>query len=261
MNELEKSILKWQTRASRRKEDGVFITEGIRMFTEIPEDRLLKILVSESFAADRADSMAEVRKKQTLSGAELRIVRDDVFRKLSDTLTPQGVLAVVRAFQYTEEEILDTENGLFVLLENLQDPGNLGTILRSAEASGADGVIMNGTCADVYNPKVIRATMGACFRVRFCVTEDLTDTVRKIQSRGGTVYAAHLQGAVPYDRPDYRGMSAFMIGNEAAGLSDTLADAADGRIIIPMQGKVESLNAAMAASILMFEAARQRRNI
>ena len=260
MNELEKSILKWQTRASRRKEDGVFITEGIRMFLEIPEERLLKILVSESFSEAHPELMTEVRRKQQLSGAELRTVRDEVFRKLSDTLTPQGILAVVRTFRYTQEEILDTEKGLYILLENLQDPGNLGTILRSAEASGVSGVIMNGTCVDIYNPKVVRATMGACFRVKFCVVPDLSDTVRRIQQKGGAVYAAHLHGAVPYDQKDYTGISAFMIGNEAEGLSDRLTSEADGRIIIPMQGAVESLNAAMAATILMFEAARQRRN-
>ena len=261
MNELEKSILKWQTRASRRKEDGVFITEGIRMFMEIPEERLIHILVSESFSQGNPEAMEAVRNKQVRSGAELRIVRDEVFRKLSDTLTPQGILAVVRAFCYTQEDILNTGNGLFILLENLQDPGNLGTILRSAEASGASGVIMNGTCVDIYNPKVIRATMGACFRVKFCIVQDLTDTVRSIQARGGRVYAAHLQGAVPYDKNDYTQMSAFMIGNEAEGLSDALTSQGDGRIIIPMQGEVESLNAAMAATILLFEAARQRRNI
>ena len=261
MNELEKSILKWQNRASRRKEDGVFITEGIRMFTEIPEDRLLKILISEGFSSAHPDLMEEVSKKQARSGAELRIVRDEVFRRLSDTLAPQGILAVVRAFTYSQEEILDNEHGLYILLENLQDPGNLGTILRSAEASGVNGVIMNRTCVDIYNPKVIRATMGACFRVKFCVVQDLSDTVSMIHKRGGSVYAAHLKAAVPYDQNDYTATSAFMIGNEAEGLSDALTELSDGRIIIPMKGSVESLNAAMAATILMFEAARQRRNI
>ena len=230
------------------------------MFLEIPEERLLKILVSESFTTTHPELMPEIEEKKRRSGAELRTVRDEVFRKLSDTLTPQGILAVVRAFRYTQDEILDAEKGLFILLENLQDPGNLGTIIRSAEASGVSGVIMNGTCVDVYNPKVVRATMGACFRVKFCVVPELSDTVHQIQKRGGSVYAAHLHGAVPYDQMNYTGMSAFMIGNEAEGLSDQLTSEADGRIIIPMQGSVESLNAAMAAAILMFEAARQRRN-
>ena len=259
MNDLEKSILKWQTKAARRREDGVFIMEGIRGFSEIPEEKLRYVLVSESFAESRPDVMEDIRNKQARASFQARTVRDDVFRKLSDTLTPQGILAVVEALRYTEDEILDTENGLLILLENLQDPGNLGTILRSAEASGVSGVIMNRTCVDVYNPKVIRATMGACLRMKFCVVEDLSETVRKIREKGGAVYAAHLKGAVPYDENDYRGMTAFMIGNEAEGLSDALTSCADGRIIIPMHGSVESLNAAMAATILMFEAARQRR--
>ena len=260
MNELEKKILKWQEKPAKRKEDGVFIVEGIRMFREIPEDRLLKILVSQEFSEKDPETMALVREKQAASGAQLHVVRDDVFRKLSDTLTPQGILAVVRSTFCTEEALLEAENGLYLLLETLQDPGNLGTILRSAEASGVSGIFMNETCVDIYNPKVVRATMGAIFRVPFSVVPDLRETVLKIQKRKGAVYAAHLKGAVPYDQADYRGMSAFMIGNEAKGLSDALTALADRRIIIPMKGSVESLNAAMAATILMFEAARQRRS-
>ena len=258
MNELEKNIVKWQSRASKRREDGVFIVEGTRMFTEVPAARLQTIVVSEDLFMRYPEMEEEVRRKREASHAGLRTVKPDVFRKLSDTQTPQGILAVVRITERTPEEVLSDSSGLYVILENLQDPGNLGTILRSCEAAGASGVIMNTGCADIWNPKVVRATMGAIFRVPFTIVPDLRDTVRMIHERGGECHAAHLRGAVPYDVPDYRGMSAFMIGNEGEGLTPELTALADRRIIIPMKGAVESLNAAMAATILLFEAARQR---
>ena len=258
--ELQKNILRWQKKASARKEDGVFIVEGIRMFSEIPPERLLYAVLSEGFVRNSPEDLKKAEK--VISAAEKgtkHIVPDNVFEKLSDTETPQGILAVVRAFNYRTEDILSAENGLFVLLETLQDPGNLGTVIRSAEAAGAAGVFMNETTADIYNPKVIRSTMGSLFRVPFKVVPDLSVIVSAIREKGGRTYAAHLKESVDYTLPDYKGMTAFMIGNEAKGLSDALTEAADGCVRIPMQGKVESLNAAMAATVLLYEAARQRR--
>lgn len=265
MSQITKNIQKWQKKPSARRDDGVFIVEGIKMFREIPKERLLYVVASESFLKGNAELMNEVRKgmkeAEAVSEGKARFetVSDSEFLKLSDTKTPQGILAVLSAFDYREDELLSRENGLFILLENLQDPGNLGTILRSGEACNVTAVIMNRECVDVYNPKVIRATMGSFFRVPFVVSEDLRETVSKIRKKGGKVYAAHLSESVDYDVPDYCGTSAFMIGNESRGLTKALSDAADQYIKIPMAGRVESLNAAMAATILMFETARQRR--
>ncbi len=148
---------------------------------------------------------------------------------------------------------------LFIILEDIQDPGNLGTIFRTAEAAGADGVIMSSWTADIYNPKTIRSTMGSVYRVPFFHVDQMEEAVRRLQKAGVAVYAAHLGGTAAYDACDYQKSTAFLIGNEAKGLREETAACADARITIPMAGKVESLNAAVASSILLFEAARQRR--
>ena len=259
MNTLIKDLIKWQKKPSRRREDGVFITEGIKMCRELPAERIIKVVASESFAKANPADIAWFRKQTAGKKDGVIIVSDTDFQKASDTVTPQGIMAVAKAFSYDADELIAEENGLFILLEDLQDPGNLGTILRSSEAAGVSAVIMNETCVDIYNPKVIRATMGSFFRMKFAVVPDLKETVRKISESGGACYAAHLKGTDSYDHADYTGKTAFLIGNESKGLTDELADAADRYIKIPMYGQVESLNAAMAATILMFEAARQRR--
>ena len=158
-----------------------------------------------------------------------------------------------------------TEKGkkqmLFILLEDLQDPGNLGTIFRVGEGAGIDGIIMSSKTVDVYNPKVIRSTMGSVYRVPFLYVEDLRAVARMLQEQGVGVYAADLAGAKDYDEFDYVKGTAFLVGNEASGLREATAACADGILRIPMEGKVESLNAAVASSILLYEAYRQRRKV
>lgn len=146
-----------------------------------------------------------------------------------------------------------------MILEHLQDPGNLGTIIRAGEGAGVTGVIMDASTADIYNPKVIRSTMGSVLRVPFVYTEDLCGTLQWLKKQDVRLFAAHLKGKNSYEQENYCQSTGFLIGNEANGLSDEAASLADTYIRIPMAGRVESLNAAVAASVLMFEAARQRR--
>jgi TrmH family RNA methyltransferase len=150
---------------------------------------------------------------------------------------------------------------MYMILDGLQDPGNLGTVFRTAEAAGAAGVIMSRGTVSIYNPKSIRSTMGTLFRMPFIYADDLCEVIADLKERGVRVYAAHLHGAVDYTACDYRGASAFVIGNEGAGVSDAVAGASDSCLYIPMEGEVESLNAAVAASVLMYEAHRQRRSL
>ena len=150
---------------------------------------------------------------------------------------------------------------LLLLLEDIQDPGNLGTMFRTAEAAGATGILMSRGTVDLFNPKVVRATMSAVFRMPFLVSDDLCADISALRKDGIRVYAAHLGGSRPYDSLPLTRGSAFLIGNEGNGLSEKTADTADEKIIIPMAGATESLNAAMAAGILLFEAARQRRSL
>ena len=146
-----------------------------------------------------------------------------------------------------------------MVLDNLQDPGNLGTIVRTAEGAGVTGIIMSRDTVDIYNPKTIRSTMGSVYRMPFFYVEDILEFLEDLRGQGIRTYAAHLDGANNYDEESYKGACAFLIGNEGNGLRYEVAKKADIWIKIPMYGQVESLNAAIASSILMYEVSRQRR--
>jgi TrmH family RNA methyltransferase len=226
------------------------------MVAEVPKELLKRLYVSESFEKD-PENRAFLEK---FSAWET--VTDPVFGAMSDTQTPQGVLAVSRKLSYTLDDLFrDDRPAHLMILENLQDPGNLGTILRAGEGAGITGVIMSRDTVDLYNPKVIRSTMGSVFRVPFLYTDDLGGQIAALKERGVRLFAAHLGGRNNYDREDYTGNTGFLIGNEGNGLTEEISRQADTWVKIPMEGKVESLNAAIAASILMFETARQRREL
>lgn len=249
-----KQVMNLLKKARARKSSGLFVAEGLRMFKEIPEDRIDSLYVSESFIKDEVH-------RGLLSGKKYETVSDDVFKTMSDTQTPQGILALVRQYAYTVEDLLHAPGPAFlIILENIQDPGNLGTILRAGEGAGITGVLMNDSAADIYNPKVIRSTMGSICRVPFAYTDDLSGAIKALKAGGVRLYAAHLEGRNNYEKEDYTVDTGFLIGNEANGLAESTAALADACVKIPMKGKVESLNAAVAASVLMFETARQRRD-
>ena len=186
-------------------------------------------------------------------------VSPEVFAKMADTQTPQGILTVLEQPSYDLTQLLEQPEPLFLILENLQDPGNLGTMIRTGEGAGITGVIMNSQTVDIFNPKTIRSTMGSVYRVPFLYVEDICETVRELKNKGICTYAAHLKGTGSYDEQDYTKGTAFLIGNEGNGLTDQLADLADTYIRIPMYGQLESLNAAVASAVLMYETQRQRR--
>lgn len=250
-NQQVKEIVQLQKKSKARNQAGVFIVEGIRMVQETPVDRLEKLYVTEGFYKKYKDLLPK--------GCKPELVSDAVFSYMSDTKTPQGVLAVVRQMKHTAEEILNAENPHIMVLDNLQDPGNLGTIFRTAEAAGVNGLILSKDCVDIYNPKTIRSTMGAIYRMPFVYVEDIIAAIDQMKKKDITVYAAHLDGKQSYDKEDYSKGTAFLIGNEGNGLRDEVADQANVWVQIPMAGQVESLNAAIAAAVLMFEVSRQRR--
>lgn len=275
---------------SRRARDtqGLFVTEGKKLFLEAPRESLVCVAVTKDFAAENPGLLNRVP-----SGVEvIADIRPERFAGLSDTKTPQGILAVQKKPSFSMERCLgvsgrgadksaispysesgmlsggassgpgERESGaapLFLLLEDIQDPGNAGTILRTAEAAGVTAVFSTKGTVDFFHPKTIRSTMGSIFRVPVFVLEELPPFFETLGRAGIRSFAAHLRGSLAYDRADYRGGSIFLIGNEGNGLTEETARAADTLIRIPMAGKVESLNAAMAAGILLFEAARQRR--
>ena len=294
-NRSVKEVLQLIQRSRARNKQGIFVAEGIKMFDEAPTRQIEKVYISQRMEKELREKYGE-----KLAKVSCEIVADDVFVRMSDTKTPQGILCLIRQFRYGLDEMLtgkrranaggisivmntQTKSGtrsrdtkpdntdgvtvtgsnknqmLFILLENLQDPGNLGTIFRTAEAAGVNGIIMSGQTVDIYNSKTIRSTMGSVYRVPFLYTDDICGVIHTLQEHGVSVYAAHLKSNKCYDEYDYHAGSAFLIGNEANGLSEEAAGCADAYLKIPMKGSVESLNAAVASSILLYEAYRQRR--
>lgn len=258
-NKSVKEVIQLNQKAKVRSEQGIFVAEGVKMFAEAPAELILRVYI-----AQRAEAELHGTYGAKLNKLSVETVADDVFDKMSDTKTPQGVLCLVRQFGYKLEELLTVreckKEPLFILLEDLQDPGNLGTVFRTGEGAGVDGIIMSSQTVDIYNPKTIRSTMGSIYRVPFLYTDNLQETICELQKNGIRVYAAHLDGVKHYDEYDYCSGTAFLVGNEGNGLKAETAGCADERIRIPMEGRVESLNAAVASSILLYEAYRQRRN-
>ena len=188
-----KNIIKLNQKAKARREQGLFIAEGRKMFLEAPDDWIEKIYVAESMLEDE-EVMTKVRR------FSWEAVENGVFRQMCDTQTPQGILTVLRQPSYELEDLLKEEKPLLMVLEDLQDPGNAGTIIRTGEGAGVSGVFLTKTCVDITNPKVIRATMGSVYRIPFFFVEDVVSLKQKLQGRGIRFFAAHLQGKNSYDR-------------------------------------------------------------
>ncbi len=237
-------------KGKERAAQDVFLVEGIKMYQELPKERLVQTYVSESFYRKNPDVFSKEGQAVLLS--------DRVFESVSDTKTPQGVLCLVKQYHYELGDLFG-ERPFIMALENIQDPGNLGTILRTAEGAGVTGLLLSSDSVEVYNPKVIRSTMGSVYRMPFYYSDDFHRDLRTLKDRGIRLYAAHLKGTGAYDREDYCGPSAFLIGNESKGLREETANLADVYVKIPMCGQVESLNAAVASAVLMYEVNRQRR--
>lgn len=251
-NQQIKNLSALVKKSKERRKQGLFVVEGPRMCFEAPKEWLEMIYVSESYYNENKNQIEEAFFKY-------EIVSDSVYKSVSDTRTPQGIMAVIKTPSYSLSEVTDAKTPLLLVLESVQDPGNLGTMIRTGEGAGVTGVIMNKTTVDLFNPKTIRSTMGSIYRVPFYIAKDLSETIGELKEKNICLYAAHLKGKALYDEKDYKKACGFLIGNEGNGLSDEIANLADDYILIPMEGKVESLNAAISATLLMYECNRQRR--
>ncbi|MDE5908223.1 MAG: RNA methyltransferase [Lachnospiraceae bacterium] len=271
-----KQVVTLRDKSRARNREGIFVAEGIKMFMEAPLDRLREVYCSEGFweqVQNQGAAYADVGEKLRCcneKGILVEQVSKEVLRHASDTQTPQGILFVMEQMSYSLKEMVEKavvrekEGGrapLFLILEDIQDPGNLGTMIRTGEGSGVDGIIMSKGTVDIYNPKTIRATMGSLYRVPFVYGQELHGAIRLLQENQITVYAAHLKGEQYFDEIAYEGGSAFLIGNEGKGLTAEVSKQADCYLKIPMEGKLESLNAAVAAALLMYQAGGYGRKI
>ncbi|WP_309620260.1 RNA methyltransferase [Salinibacterium sp.] len=244
-----------------RSETGFFLLEGPQAVAEALEFRpeLLVDLFATPTALERNGAIS---RRATEAGVEVEFVSESVIEAMADTVTPQGVIAVCRQFPTSLKDILGAEPTLIAILEEVRDPGNAGTIIRAADAAGADAVILTGRSVDLYNPKVVRATTGSLFHVPVCVGVELETVLEKAKAAGLQVVAADIKGSdllAERSAGTLAGPTAWLFGNEARGLSEEHFALADRAITVPIYGHAESMNLATAASVCLYESAFAQR--
>lgn len=235
-------VTAWKALKDRkgRRESGCFLVEGRKMV----EEALASAFDVEAVLVQEGVSFPD---GLTMPVYELPA---HVLAAVCDTKTPQGIAAVVRM---KEQSALGKH---IVVLDGVQDPGNVGTIIRTADAAGLDGVLLSNQCADVFSPKVLRATMGSIFRMNLRTTDDLPGELTKLREKGYSILSSQLDGTPFYEREKVAEQFALVIGNEGNGVSEQVQQTATHRVRLPMRGGAESLNAAIAAAIMMYELMR-----
>lgn len=228
-----------------RRESGCFLVEGRKMVEEALQSGfpVEALLIGEEFPQADMPQLTALTNKTYLLPMH-------VLSAICDTKTPQGIAAVVRIQQQT------ALGKHIVVLDGVQDPGNVGTIIRTADAAGLTGVLLSTQCADVFSPKVLRATMGSIFRMGICVSDDLPQELTRLREAGYSILSSQLDGEPFYERHPVGEQFALIIGNEGNGVSDAVSATATHRVRLPMRGGAESLNAAIAAAIMMYELMR-----
>lgn len=244
-----------------REAQGRFLIEGAHLVEEALKSgaEVTTIL----YDAER-DMDAALRRELGNHAREVQVVAasDAVLAKLSETKSPQGIVAEVKRTErswaeWMQEREANGDGMLLLLLDEIQDPGNLGTILRTAEAAGVDAVVLGKGCVDLYNGKVVRATMGALFRLPV-FSRPLPEVADEWKEKGGRLLVSTLhEKSISYDAADYAQHTAIVIGNEGRGVSQAMVDRADQLVHIPIYGRAESLNAAVAAGIFVYEAKKK----
>jgi TrmH family RNA methyltransferase len=236
-----------------REAQGKFILEGVHLIREALQANIEIEVMLFSLEKGYPSELPELNDLV----CEVIGVSDAVLAKCSDTQTPQGVLAVALKPMYLKEQLWEQAEGLVVVIDGLQDPGNLGTIIRSADAVGATGIVLGRGTVDLYNPKTIRSTMGSLFHLPILEYE-LHELLPLAREKGIQLVSTSLQAEQSCYELDLTKATWFIVGNEGSGVSAELQPYVSQQTIIPMLGKAESLNVAMAATVLLFEAGRQR---
>lgn len=245
-NPLVKNLKKLKEK-KYRKETGRYIVEGINLCLEFlhHQPEYVEMVIATPEKAELVPENFSVTK-----------VDEKVMEAISETKSPQGLMAVGKI---PNESFDFSEMSLIVYLDNVSDPGNVGTIIRSADAFGADAVLMAPECADLYNPKTVRSTMGSMFHIPVVYEKEYLNTIKECADNGFTIVTGSLDGAVePYKIDFSNGKYIICLGNEAHGVSDELVDLGGQKVKIPMSGKAESLNVAVAGAILLYETVRQK---
>ncbi|MCC6983708.1 MAG: RNA methyltransferase [Bauldia sp.] len=243
------------TLAKNRKASGLFIAEGLKLVTDgLEKGWTLRMLIYAA-QAENQPGVARVAKAAGARGADVLSVSEAVLEKIARRDNPQTVIGVFRQQTMPAAAVKPGERALWVGLENIRDPGNLGTILRTIDGIGADGAILIGETVDPFSIEAVRATMGSIFHVPIVrLSAGAFPGWRR--SWPGVVVGAHLQGSVDYRRADYRRPLLLLMGNEQAGLTEASASLCDSLVRIPMAGGADSLNLAVATAVMLFEIKR-----
>jgi len=236
---------------------GLYFVEGIRFINDAIDNGqdIVKVIVSDKL--ESLNGGKELIELVTTLCDDCSLVSEKLFKEISDTQTPQGILAVLKKREFVFDEVIEQGHSL-VILDGLQDPGNVGTIIRTADAAGISAVILSKGCVDLFSPKVLRSTMGSVFHMPIFEGLYINETIDLLKKSNYKVIASHLDGKNNYFDEDLTGKSAIIVGNEANGISDETAEKADKLVKIPMPGRAESLNASVAASIMIYEIVRQK---
>lgn len=256
----ENQLVKYIKNLSQKKYREInheYIVEGIKMVKEALEsEEISKIILSEELlqATIQNDLIFINNIESEEFSSKIEYVSKNIFEYISDTMSPQGILAIVK-----EKNLIDTgySNVIFAL-DDLQDPGNLGTIIRTLDSAGYQDLLLSKGSADAYNPKVVRSTMGAIFRLRLHSGLDLKEELIKLRQKGYKIVITSLETTKHYYDLNFEEKLVIVIGNESKGVSKEIQELADIKIKIPMLGKTESLNAAVATSIIAYEGVRRK---
>nr|MBP6073285.1 RNA methyltransferase [Flavobacterium sp.] len=248
-----KSIIQLQEKAKARKQSGLFIIEGRRE---------IQLAIKGGYQIEQLLFLPEMIAKEELlliskNAVELIEISKEVYQKIAYRDTTEGVIAVAHAKSFLLSDLQLSENPLILVVESIEKPGNLGAMLRTADAAHIDAVLVADPKTDLYNPNMVRSSVGCLFTNQIAVgtTDEIIDF---LDANSISFYSATLQNSTSYHTQDYTQPTALVVGTEATGLTQKWRDRATQNIIIPMQGEIDSMNVSVAAAILLFEAKRQR---
>lgn len=248
-NDIIKLIKKLHVKAKIRYEEKLYIVEGFKQVQELAPERIHRLIIS------HPDRIRDLKLPDSVPVIQ---VSEKIYDEITVDPSPQGIMALVHMVDNKLDFDHFKENGLYLMLDTIQDPGNLGTIIRVADAVGIDGLIANKTTVDCYNPKVIKSTMGSLEHINYYIVDSLPEVIKAMQQRNIQVLGAYLDGSISHFEATYQNGCCVIIGNEGNGISQDIISITDQRIRIPMPGRSESLNAGVATSVILYEALRQR---
>lgn len=258
-NSVIKHVKSLHKKKARWKAKNFFV-EGLRAVEAsiVSEAEIEHILYSDSiFQTKRGEELYN----KINSYDNVYQITEKLLKEVSDTENPQGIIAVLKFNISTIEDIIEDKDNFLVILDDVRDPGNMGTIIRTADALGANGIIVTQGCVDVFNPKTIRSTMGSILHLPIAYESDIVDVIESLKTQGVKVISTALESSDFCYNTDFKDDFALVIGNEATGVSQKVLEISDYITKIPMSGKAESLNAAIASGIVMYEASRQRQKL